>query len=52
MGYEASDTDLGSPSKNRDLLKVGKDFSTDSKVLALSPGADPFDVDSLQSKDF
>lgn len=49
LGYEQSQTDFGSPSKqNIDILKVEKGFSTDSKVMALSPGADPFDVDSLQ----
>ena len=52
LGYQDSQGDFGlSPSKdNADLLKVGKELSTESKVLGLSPGADPFDVDSLQGE--
>jgi hypothetical protein len=45
LGYE-SETVPASPTK-RDL-KMNHQVSTDSKVLALSPGKDPFDVDSLQ----
>ena len=45
-GYEDLSEGPSSPTK-RDL-KMGAQHSTDSKVLALSPGKDPFDVESLQ----
>ena len=48
LGFEDDISEIpSSPTKN--ALKIDNNCSTDDgKILALSPGQDPFDVDSLQ----